>query len=311
MRNLLKAGFVAIAAAAAFAAAPTMSALAAPPIPMINNGTPGPGEGGYFVNDNGGTRIRDVQFTTVVTAQMENLTGIGGAPGGAGGELCNDNTGWAAQVGLVWNGSAFLVEYNYVGDTTHFIGGVNAPGPATQLLQASPLQDDQDPCVEGGLLNDGSGHLGQVFNNFLNKSTDTTSINSIHIGDVLSFEIYYNPKGHFGFHNLTFKVHDISRNITRVQTVNVPAQNFYEAGVGVVSMNTGLTGGAVNLINTFTGASFNYYSSRHGFGSINVPAHWDLEEADFVNGSNQVTLTPGPLNSAGNSFSMLEGSTSA
>ena len=289
-RNVTVAGLT-LLAAAGLALGGTPAFAATPSVPFINNGTPGPGEAGYFVNDNGGTRIRDVQFTTVVTAQMENLSGVPSPGiGGVGGELCNDNTGWAAQVGIVWNGTAFQDEYNYTGNPSY--------GGTGDILLASPSQPDQDPCAEGGLLNSGNGEkFGNTF--------------VPHVGDTVHFEIYYNPLGKHR-HSLTFKEYDYTQHLTRVQTVSVPAQDLYEAGIGVVSENTTLTGGPVNLINTFTGTSFNYYSSRTGFNSIYVPRHWDLEEADFVNGSNQVTLSPNnTLNSAGNSFAELEGSTSA
>jgi hypothetical protein len=271
------------------AVAGTAIAMATPAFatgPMISNGPTGPGEAGYYVNDNGGTRIRDVQFTTTVTNQMENLAGAG-LIGGAGGELCNDNTGFAAQVGLAWNDTdkAFYAEYN------------------TGTLVADPSQDDQDPCVEGGLLNGGSGIK---FTNFLNGKP-ANGTNAIHVGDQLWFEIYYNPTGRHS-HQLTFKVRDITRNITRVQNTSVSAQNFYEAGIGIVSTGQTLTGGAVNPVNTFTGTSFNYYSSHATIGSI-LSSHWDLQEADFVNNSHQVTITP--TNTDGHTFSELEGSTSA
>ena len=97
-----------------------------------------------------------------------------------------------------------------------------------------------------------------------------------------------------------------------MQQVDTSAQNLYEAGIGVLTNDAQLTGGAVNLLNSFTGTSFNYYSSTHPFNSILVPQHWDLEQAQFVNSSSQVTLSPNSsLNPQGTAFSLFEGSTSA
>jgi hypothetical protein len=262
----------------------TPAMAAAPTVPKINNTING--EAGYFVNDNGGTRIRDVQATTVITNTMEDLNGSNLAdPGGVGVELCNDNTGDAAQLGLEWNGTQFEMEYGY---TPHF-ADLTAPA-------ASATNPDPDPCAEGGLLNGGTGIA--FANPFIPQ-----------LGDTIHFEVYYNPGKH---HSLKFEVQDVTQNITRVQTVKVPAQDYYEAGIGVLTDTQNLTGGAVNLINTFTGTEFNWYGNKGAApATIYSPSHWDLELADFVNGSNQVTLTPGPLNTAGTSFEMLEGSTSA
>jgi hypothetical protein len=263
------------------------------------------GEAGYFINDNGKTRIRDVQAVTVITPQMEDLNGSAttdepaGAPGGVGVELCNENTGYAAQLGLEWDGAAFVAEYNYSGNAAE-----------TDPLLTITSGSDPDPCAEGGLLDNGDG---ETFTNFLNATPDTAP-GAIHIGDVIKFEIYYAPKGHRD-HTLSFTITDETQDVTRVQTVRIPAENFYEAGIGVVSLANDLTGGPVNLVNTFTSAFFNWYGNgygaRHAPQGILQPSHWDLEWADFVNGSNQVTLTPGALLTGNTSFPMLEGSTSA
>ena len=274
------------------------SASAALTTPMISNGPSGPGEAGFFVNDNGSTKIRDVQASLVVTSTMEDLNGSNTDPGGVGVELCNDNTGYAAQLGVEWDGTkdAFVAEYNYVDD----------PVLGTPYLAATVNSNsDTDPCVEGGLLNDG---VGQTFSSFLN-ATPVTAPGAIHVGDTLHFEIYYDPWGHR--HSLKFEVQDLTQNITRVQTVKVPAQDFYEAGIGVLTENQSLTGGAVNLISAFTGTSFNWYCNKGTPPDSILSSHWDTEEAVFINSSNQVTLTPAPLNTSGTSFEMLEGSTSA
>ena len=281
----------------AFAA--SSASAAAPVTPMINNGPSGPGEAGYFVNDNGSTKIRDVMADLVVTNTLENLNGTSGTsstvPGGVGVELCNDNTGYAAQLGVEWTGTNFVVAY---GDST--------TAPLGDLTTTQVSNADTDPCVEGGLLYPTT--IGPTFTNFLNASP-ASSVGAIHVGDTLHFEIYYDPRAKH--HTLKFLVRDVTQNITRVQTVKIPAQDFYEAGIGVLTENQSLTGGAVNLINTFTNTYFNWYGNKSAAPASILNSHWDTESADFINGSNQVTVTPAALNASGTSFQMLEGSTSA
>jgi hypothetical protein len=237
------------------------------------------GEAGYYANDNGSTRFRDVGATTVVANTMKQLNGTPTTPGGVGVELCDDNTNAAAQLGLEWNGNAFTLQYNDGFLTDPLVGTI------------------QDPCAQDGLLAGGAGH------------TYPHPIVPI-VGDVLKFEIFYQPSGHH--HYLQFKVTDETQNRTEVQEVQIPAQNFYEAGIGVLTDAANLTGGAVNLLNSFTNTTFNYYSSTKAWGSIYVPAHWDLEEAHFVNASSQVTLSPNnSLNGPVTGFSLYEGSTSS
>lgn len=304
-----------LGAAGAALTAPAASAQV-PSIAKVSNTTVG--EAGYFVNDNGKTRFRDVQATFTVTAQMENLNGPQpaeapeacwviapghpGACGGVGVELCNDNTGYAAQLGLEFDAAtgAFVAEYGWSGDAARGNPHLTANGSAT----------DPDPCAEGGLLAQGNG---EVFLNFLNSSPATAN-GAIHVGDVIHLEIYYAPRGHFFFHSLSFTITDVTQDITRVQTVYIPAQNFYEAGIGVVTDANLLTGGAVNLIGVFTGAFMNWYGNCYGGRcapqGIVQPSHWDLVYANFVNGSNQVTLTPSALAAGNTAFEELEGSTS-
>lgn len=277
----IRSKLAAVAAAAlvtgglAFAAALPASAS----IPQINNTHVG--EAGYYVNDNGQTRIRDVQATTVVQNTFKHLNGDGSeGPGGIGVELCNDNTNFAAQLGIQWSDSAqqFQIAYNWG-------------------TLVDPSASIQDPCAQDGLLN---GGVGIQFPHPIVPN----------VGDTLKFEIFYQPAGHH--HYFQFKVTDVTQNRTEVQQISTAPQNLYEAGIGVLTNETHLTGGAVNLLNSFSGTSFNYYTSTHAFNSISVPAHWDLEQAQFVNSSSQVTLSPNSsLNPQGTAFSLFEGSTSA
>src|SRR6185437_11044268 len=69
------------------------------------------GEAGYFANDNGQTRFRDVRAQLNVTNQIKNLNGSNTNLGGVGVELCDPNTGYSAQLGVQWTGTAFVVQY--------------------------------------------------------------------------------------------------------------------------------------------------------------------------------------------------------
>src|SRR5712664_1561698 len=63
------------------------------------------GEAGYYANSNGQTRFRDVQAQVTVTNGIKNLNGTGSNDGAVGVELCNPNTDYSVQLGVLWNGS--------------------------------------------------------------------------------------------------------------------------------------------------------------------------------------------------------------
>jgi hypothetical protein len=230
------------------------------------------GEAGYFAKDNGQTRFRDVQANVGVTNQLKNLDGAGGL-GGAGVELCDPNTGYSIQLGVQWNGSRYVINYGHgtLGDLS-----------------------GSDPCIMSGLVS-GPTTLAPVA---LNPA----------VGDQLHFEIYYNPSSHW----VTIKACDVTQDMTcRQANFNDGFKNLYEAGIGVVSNGPALTAPANNFLASFSGTSFNYYSSTKAWNSIYVPAHWNLRQADWVNSSDQVVMSSnGSLNGAGTMFSMSNGSTS-
>ena len=261
--SLLAAGGLALAASSAAHADPVG-------IKVVQNTA---GEAGYFANDNGHTRFRDVQANVTVTPQIKDLNGtLAAGKGALGAELCDPNTGFAGQLGVWWNGSAYQVVY-----------------------AAGNLAPAADPCIMTGLITPTPQQLLSSY--------------TINKGDVLHFEIYWNPRGHH--HALHFNACDVTQDICRQATVNTGHEDFYEAGIGAVTNAQVLTAPALNLLDSFTGTSFNYYSSTHGWNSINVPAHWDLQRADFINSSSQVAMSSnGSLNGAGNAFNLYEGSTS-
>lgn len=231
------------------------------------------GESGYYVNDNGHTRIRDAQSTVKVTAQIKNLNGLLNNEGAVGNELCDPNTGYAAQIGVLWDGSKFQVEYGY-----------------------GTLNPNDDACIQSGLLNGLTSHI--LF----------TGLHPA-LGDSVHLDVFFQP---YNWHYLQFTACDTTQDICRQAKVFTGWHDFYEAGIGAVTNNTLLTAPANNLLDTFTQTSFNYYSSTHPFNSILVPVHWELKEANFVNASSQVTMSPNDsLTPDGKAFNLFEGSTSA
>jgi len=231
------------------------------------------GEAGYYANDNGQTRFRDVRAQLNVTNQIKNLNGSAVNLGGVGVELCDPNIGYAAQLGVQWNGTAFVVQYGH-----------------------GNLGNMADPCIQSGLV----------------SNPTPLSPLAIHpvTGDHLQFEIFYQPTGRHHF--ISFKVCDTTQDVCRQAEVHVSAKNFYEAGIGVVS-NSGvqLTAPALNPLVAFTNCSFNYYSSTKNFNSIFEQAHWELKRSDWVNSSSQVIMSSnGSLDAAGHAFAMFNGSTS-
>ena len=231
------------------------------------------GEAGYYANDNGQTRFRDVRAQLNVTNQIKNLNGSNTNLGGVGVELCDPNSGYAAQLGVQWNGTAFVVQYGH-----------------------GLLGNMADPCIQSGLV----------------TNPTPLSPLALHpaAGDHLQFEIYYSPAGRH--HTITFNACDTTQDVCRQAQIKVSAKNFYEAGIGVVS-NSGvvLTAPALNSLVSITNCAFNYYSSTTNFNSIFVPRHWELKRADWVNGSSQVIMSSnGSLDPGGHAFTMFNGSTS-
>jgi hypothetical protein len=232
------------------------------------------GEAGYFVNSNNHTRIRDAQVTVPVVNQIKNLNGASDNQGAIGTELCDPNTGFADQLGVVWTGAAFQVQYGY-----------------------GTLNPNDDPCIMSGLVTGANSHLTLM------------NAPAVHLGDVLHLDLFFQPNG--SFHYTKFGVCDITGDWCRVATVWNGWHNFYEAGIGAVTNALVLTAPANNLLDSLSQTSFNYYSATTAFNSIYVPSHWQLKRSDFVNASDQVVMSSnGSLNNSGTAFSLFEGSTS-
>ena len=214
------------------------------------------GEAGYYANSNGQTRFRDVQTRVGVTNGIKQLNGsLASNPGALGVELCDPNTDYSVQVGVLWTGSQFEVQYG------HGFLGVPIGG--------------NDPCIQSGLVNGMTGHL-----HFLNGFTPLT-------GDQLRFEIYYDPHSHW----INVAACDLTQDVCRNAHFNDGYKNLYEFGIGAVSNANVLTAPAGNFLASFSHTAANYYSSTRSWGSVFVPGHWNLKRADFVNGSDQVVMS--------------------
>jgi hypothetical protein len=233
------------------------------------------GEAGYYANSNGQTRFRYVQAQVTVTNGIKNLNGSSTNPGAVGVELCDPNTDYSVQLGVLWTGTHFEVQYGHG-------------------LLGAPIGGN-DPCIQSGLVNGLTGHL-----TFLNGFTPVT-------GDVLTFAEFYNPKSHW----ITVTACDVTQDSCRNAHFNDGYKNLYEFGIGAVSNANTLTAPASNFLVAFTHTAANYYSSTTAFNRIFVPAHWNLKRSDFVNSSDQVILSSnGSLNAGSTAFNLFNGSTS-
>lgn len=270
----LGAVFTVLAVAAGLTIAATAAASADPAgVGVVHNTQ---GEAGYYANSNGQTRFRDVQAQVGVTNGIKQLNGTTTSPGALGVELCDPNTDYSVQVGVLWNGTAFEVQYG------HGLLGVPIGG--------------NDPCIQSGLVNGLTGHL-----HFLNGFAPVT-------GDQLKFEIYYNPATRW----VTVTACDLTQDVCRNAHFNDGWHNLYEFGVGAVSNANVLTAPAVNFLASFSHCAANYYSSARFWNSVFVPGHWNLKRSDFVNASDQVVMSSnGSLDAGGHAFSLWNGSTSA
>jgi hypothetical protein len=241
------------------------------------------GEAGYYVNDWGNYHIRDAHSQLTVTAAMMQLPNTQTTVNQAeGNELCDPNTGDSAQIGLLWEGAATGFEV----------------GAQYGVLSSTP--DAADPCIQDGVLEPSPAHV------LIGGPTG----NKVRVGDVLTLDVYYNPTAQaHGRHQIQYTACDVTTDVCRQAFDEVRAQNFFEAGIGV--LNTGapaLTAPALNPLVTFASATFNNYngSARNKLAL----GGWQLDEAETVNGASQVTLQPSAVVGASTVFSVAEGSAS-
>lgn len=281
----------AIAALGAGGAAFAANANAAT-IPLINVsvGMSTGGVAGYYGADDAHTHYRYVEAVITASPTLTNLNGLGANLGAAGVELCDENTGWAAQIGVYSTGGG------------HYgVAFADSAGLGGGVLLNNTLDD---PCIDGGMVNPSittAAHFNNSFNNVI-----TT-------GDKLLVSVYYDPHGFFGNHRVTFAVTDLSKiNEHRSINTTVPTQSLGEFGIGVLSDASNVTADLNNLVDTFGTTDVNFYSSKvNAYPIINQKAFYGyggLSQVQFVNVSTQPEMSPNSTLTA-SGFSVFEGST--
>jgi hypothetical protein len=283
---LAAAGSAAILAGGmALASAGAASAATLPSCAGGTNCTSGPfGVAGYYGADDNHTHYRFVQTVTVATPQLVNLNGTGDNEGAVGASLCDPNTGQVAQVSLGFNGVGYQIAYD--------VGRY--------------FTDAAEPCVQASFA-----HINPF------KSGTLLDFPGVNAGDKIYLAIYYTPGGHH-FHQISFGACDITQGVCRQAYSNSRyALNFWEFGIGAFSQRQFLTAPALNLLDNFSSNNVTCYSCAGAVpitsvAPVNPFAIGGLYEAQYVNGSSQVTMSPNDsLSSATDTFNVYNGSTSA
>lgn len=289
MFRKLSVALAAVGAAGVLAFGTSMAHAATIPLINVQVGSAAGGVAGYYGADDGHTHYRYVQAIITASPSLVNLSGTS-LTGAAGAELCDENTGWAAQIGVYATGGG------HYGVAFADSSGVGGGG----LLNNS----FDDPCIEGGLVQP-NVLLAAHFNNSFNAQITT--------GDRLLVSAYYNPHGIFGQHQVTFAVTDLSKiNEHRSIVTWAHAQSLSEFGIGVLSDASSVTADTNNLVDTFGSPEVNFYSATHpAYPIIDQKAFYGyagLSQVQYVNVSSQVEMSPlSTLTPSG--FSVFEGST--
>jgi hypothetical protein len=226
------------------------------------------GEAGYLLANDGHTHYRFISTRVEAGPNLATLNDTGNSDDGAEGvELCDPNTGFAAQVGLFWNGTSYEAAYAY---------GV--------LPQ--PTENPYDPCAQSGLLADLPGGTASPGAEDVTFGTLPVAIAT---GQTAQVSVYYDPKGHS--HQLQFTVLNVTTGWVRNPTFHIAGQEFWEAGAGAFTPNVQTNAfSAINPL-TFTNTIANFYSSTKGaFPLADAKAYYGY------GGVTPVTLTNGAVN---------------
>jgi len=272
-----------LAGGMALAGAPAASALSLPLCPGTHCSTNAVGLAGYYGADDNHTHYRYVQTVTTAAPTLIALQGVHAAKtsiAGVGVELCDPNIGFAAQLGVANIGGTWVVAY-----------------------LAGFYKAAADPCVQNGLIN------GVVF-----QAGTPLGLNTISTNDQLALAIWYAPAGPF-FHHLSFSVCDITAGVCRQAYTTGPFNlNFWEFGIGAAANKVSLTAPANNLLDSFSSNEVTCYSCS---GAVPITAVTPvnpfgiggLTQAQFANVSSQIVMSPNNSLTAGNVFSVSNGST--
>jgi hypothetical protein len=280
---LAAAGSAAILAGGmALAGAGAASAQALPTCPGTHCSTNPVGVAGYYGADDNHTHYRYVQTVTTAAPTLNNLNGQGAeTPGAVGVELCDPNTGVAAQLGLL-----------------------DVDGTFEAFYLVGSFLDAPDPCIQNGIIN-----------NRLFRAGTPLGLNGISPGDQIYLGIFYTPSGRH-LHQLSFGVCDITANVCRqAYTSSRYSLQFWEFGIGAAANTVSLTAPAVLPLDTFTSNEVTCYSCSHmvpitSVSPVNPFGVGGLTQAQFANSSTQVIMSPNNSLSAANSFTLYNGSTS-
>lgn len=299
--RLFKAKYWAVAVLAA--AGVTWGAFTAPAMASqasIGVTTNTAGASGYYGADDGHTHYRFVQTHVQAEPTLNNLNGSNSStnPGAVGVELCDPNSGFAAQTGLIDNNGTYEVLWAY-----------------------GNLHTNLDPCVQSGLVQPtvslANCPLGSS-NTIGGVTCGAFNLGTIASGDHVYLGVYYSPGGKF-FHRLSFGDCVQETGICRQSWSNLTtAQYFWEFGIGALTQSTTLTAPALNQLETFSSNDVTCYSckSQVPIGEVQtVSGIGGLTEANFINSSSQVVMSPNgslaPYPSKADTFTLSEGSTSA
>lgn len=225
------------------------------------------GLAGYYLNNDGHSRFRDVRTIFTVTSEMEQLN-HGGSFGAAGVQLCNPNDGAMFQAGVIWTGSAFQA--------------VTANGHAST---------GPDVCVNGAA--DLQSHIHPMPGN--------VNAQGIFVGDQIRVEEYYSQTRHRVLATLT----DLTQDTASQSPCFAGTQNFREAGVGVLdeAFDT-LAPPTANVVTTFSASRVtNYLAKKSGTSLL---GHGDLQAVSTLNSSTVPVVVPGALGS-GTTFTVKAG----
>ena len=255
--------------AMALASAPAASASVIPGVVTSDHA----GIAGYYANNDGQTRIRDAKATFTVTAEMEQLATTAVGTGPVGVDLCNPNNGAALAAALAYSTADSAFEFRWADGTV-----TGAP----------------DACVDGlAGLEPGSEFTGNV--NHLNLA--------VAVGDTVSVEVYYNPWNH----DVTATACDITQDACSQHHLYPGAENWREAGVGVIDNNNAclVPPATANEAVAFSFARFTRYTATgSGLGLLG----FDLHSVTSQNAANNVVLLPSALSGAhGSQFSISAG----
>lgn len=283
-----------LASSLAFAGSASASAIALPDcgtsIQCTSNSA---GEAGYYGADDNHTHYRFVETTVAANDHLVNLNGST-TPGAIGVRLCDPNTSNAQQIGIWWDAAngpngGFDVSYGEGKIGT----GVN------------------DPCVQGAFSRPLGDNAGDAFE--LVGPTAPTTVH-INLNDQIYIGEYYDPSGKF-FHQLSYGMCDITANWCRQAWSSFTTQQeFFEFGIGALSTQPTLTGGAINFVDSLTANRVTCYACESSVPITSVKGFYGpggLTEAQWINSASQIEMSPNDsLEISNDTFSLLEGSVS-